>query len=620
MRLNKGQEEAIRHGQGPCMVLAPPGSGKTLIITRRTQYLIEEEKISPDQILVITFTRYAAREMRERFVTLTKGKNYPVTFGTFHSVFYGILKCAYGIGPANLLSENEQLEILRETLNQVEIESDLDVEDEDELLRELMREIGIVKNGLLHLRDFKSSQLSQGEFTEVFRTYEALKKQRQKFDFDDMLVQCYALFHKRPDILEKWQGKFPYILIDEFQDINRAQYEVIRMLAQPKNNLFAVGDDDQSIYGFRGAKPELMLYMKQEFPDLRIINLMLNYRSTEFIIGAATRVILHNDARFYKRVQSFREKGQSVHVQEVKDEAEESRYVAGRIQKQLNEKKPAGEIAVLYRAGMQARRISEVLNEYQIPFEMRDRIPDFYSHFIAKDILAYLKLAEGKRDRYLFLQIGNRPLRYLARNSMEHPKVSFEELRNFYCDKEWMQDIIDQFDVDIRMMENMAPYAAIQYIRKRIGYDDYLKEYAREHQIPLDQLTQVLRELEERCKPYRSFAEWEKHIEEYSRTLKMMESQMQSRKNRSQDKVQLMTMHSAKGLEFDSVYLIHANEGEVPYQKAVTKEEVEEERRMFYVAMTRAKNELTISYITEKNGNSMEPSRFVKELLGKASE
>lgn len=390
------------------------------------------------------------------------------------------------------------------------------------------------------------------------------------------------------------------------------------MLAQPGNNLFVVGDDDQSIYGFRGARPELMLYMKQEYENLRMIHLMLNYRSTEFIIGGASRVILHNESRFFKRAQSFRGKGENVHVQEVKDEAEESRYVAGRIRQQLNEKKPAGEIAVLYRAGIQARLISEVLSEYRIPFEMQDHIPDFYSHFIAKDILAYLRLAAGKRERYLFLQIGNRPLRYLSRSSMENSQVTFEDLRRFYLDKEWMQDIIDQFDVDIRMMENMAPYAAIQYIRKRIGYDEYLKEYAREHQIPFRQLMQVMEELEERCKPYRTFAEWEQHIEAYSRELKEQEQSRRNRKERARDKVQLMTMHSAKGLEFDSVYLIHANEGEVPYQKAVTKEELEEERRMFYVAMTRAKNELTISYITEKNGSSIAPSRFVKELLGKS--
>lgn len=616
MKLNRGQDEAIKHGNGPCMVLAPPGSGKTLIVTERTRYLIEESGVRPDQILVITFTRYAAREMKERFERLTAGKNYPVTFGTFHSIFYGILKCAYGIGANNLMSEKESSVLLQEVLDQTDIESTPEVEDEEELVRELLREVGMVKNGLYHLKDFHSKYLAQDEFAEVFRSYEHQKKELKKFDFDDMLVQCYALFRKKPEILQGWQKRFQYILIDEFQDINRVQYEVIRMLAAPRYNLFVVGDDDQSIYGFRGAKPELMLYMKQEFPSLRTISLTVNYRSTEFITGAAARVILHNDTRFYKRVQSFRGRGQNVHVQEVLDEQEEAQYVTEEIQKKLDQGIKPGEIAVLFRAAVQARMISEILSEHRIPFEMRDYVTNFYRHFIVKDMMAYLQLAAGKRDRSLFLTICNRPLRYLARNSMENRQVNFEDLRKFYCDKDWMLDIIDQFDVDVRMMKNMAPYAAIQYIRKKIGYDDFLKEYAEKHQISWKQLMDVMAELEERSKNFKSYDEWEIHIAKYTQELEEQQAKARKIKGERENKVQLMTIHSAKGLEFEDVFVIHANEGEIPHQKAEKKDEIEEERRLFYVALTRAKNNLCISYITQKNGNSIKPSRFVEELLG----
>ena len=616
MKLNRGQDEAIKHGNGPCMVLAPPGSGKTLIVTERTRYLIEESGVRPDQILVITFTRYAAREMKERFERLTAGKNYPVTFGTFHSIFYGILKCAYGIGANNLMSEKESSVLLQEVLDQTNIESTPEVEDEEELVRELLREVGMVKNGLCHLKDFHSKYLTQDEFAEVFRSYEHQKKELKKFDFDDMLVQCYALFRKQPEILQGWQKRFQYILIDEFQDINRVQYEVIRMLAAPRYNLFVVGDDDQSIYGFRGAKPELMLYMKQEFPSLRTISLTVNYRSTEFITGAAARVILHNDTRFYKRVQSFRGRGQNVHVQEVLDEQEEAQYVTEEIQKKLDQGIKPGEIAVLFRAAVQARMISEILSEHRIPFEMRDYVTNFYRHFIVKDMMAYLQLAAGKRDRSLFLTICNRPLRYLARNSMENRQVNFEDLRKFYCDKDWMLDIIDQFDVDVRMMKNMAPYAAIQYIRKKIGYDDFLKEYAEKHQISWKQLMDVMAELEERSKNFKSYDEWEIHIAKYTQELEEQQAKARKIKGERENKVQLMTIHSAKGLEFEDVFVIHANEGEIPHQKAEKKDEIEEERRLFYVALTRAKNNLCISYITQKNGNSIKPSRFVEELLG----
>ena len=616
MKLNRGQDEAIKHGNGPCMVLAPPGSGKTLIVTERTRYLIEESGVRPDQILVITFTRYAAREMKERFERLTSGKNYPVTFGTFHSIFYGILKCAYGIGANNLMSEKESSVLLQEVLDQTDIESTPEVEDEEELVRELLREVGMVKNGLCHLKDFHSKYLTQDEFAEVFRSYEHQKKELKKFDFDDMLVQCYALFRKKPEILQGWQKRFQYILIDEFQDINRVQYEVIRMLAAPRYNLFVVGDDDQSIYGFRGAKPELMLYMKQEFPSLRTISLTVNYRSTEFIIGAAARVILHNDTRFYKRVQSFRGRGQNVHVQEVLDEQEEAQYVTEEIQKKLDQGIKPGEIAVLFRAAVQARMISEILSEHRIPFEMRDYVTNFYRHFIVKDMMAYLQLAAGKRDRSLFLTICNRPLRYLARNSMENRQVNFEDLRKFYCDKDWMLDIIDQFDVDVRMMKNMAPYAAIQYIRKKIGYDDFLKEYAEKHQISWKQLMDVMAELEERSKNFKSYDEWEIHIAKYTQELEEQQAKARKIKGERENKVQLMTIHSAKGLEFEDVFVIHSNEGEIPHQKAEKKDEIEEERRLFYVALTRAKNNLCSSYITQKNGNSIKPSRFVEELLG----
>ena len=616
MKLNRGQDEAIKHGNGPCMVLAPPGSGKTLIVTERTRYLIEESGVRPDQILVITFTRFAAREMKERFERLTAGKNYPVTFGTFHSIFYGILKCAYGIGANNLMSEKESSVLLQEVLDQTDIESTPEVEDEEELVRELLREVGMVKNGLCHLKDFHSKYLTQDEFAEVFRSYEHQKKELKKFDFDDMLVQCYALFRKKPEILQGWQKRFQYILIDEFQDINRVQYEVIRMLAAPRYNLFVVGDDDQSIYGFRGAKPELMLYMKQEFPSLRTISLTVNYRSTEFITGAAARVILHNDTRFYKRVQSFRGRGQNVHVQEVLDEQEEAQYVTEEIQKKLDQGIKPGEIAVLFRAAVQARMISEILSEHRIPFEMRDYVTNFYRHFIVKDMMAYLQLAAGKRDRSLFLTICNRPLRYLARNSMENRQVNFEDLRKFYCDKDWMLDIIDQFDVDVRMMKNMAPYAAIQYIRKKIGYDDFLKEYAEKHQISWKQLMDVMAELEERSKNFKSYDEWEIHIAKYTQELEEQQAKARKIKGERENKVQLMTIHSAKGLEFEDVFVIHANEGEIPHQKAEKKDEIEEERRLFYVALTRAKNNLCISYITQKNGNSIKPSRFVEELLG----
>lgn len=615
-KLNREQEEAVKHKNGPCMVLAPPGSGKTLIVTTRTKNLIEEHYVPPEEILVITFTRYAAREMRDRFHAMTKGKQYPVTFGTFHSVFYGILKNVYGINGKNLLSEAESFQLLQEVLNTVDIESIPEVESEEELVRELLREIGLVKNGLYQLKNFKSEYLTKQEFEYVFRGYESEKKTQKKFDFDDMLVQCYALFKRCPDILSKWSSQFQYILVDEYQDINKVQYEVIKMLAGKRKNLFVVGDDDQSIYGFRGASPDFMLNMKKDFPGLKTISLSSNYRSTEPIISSASRVILHNESRFFKRVKSEHGEGKDVYILEVKDEMEEARVLATKIQNDMSSGETAGEIAVLYRAGIQARLITEMLSEYHIPFEMKEYIPNFYDHFIIRDFLAYMKLASGARDRHLFLQVMNRPVRYLARNSVISAQVKFDDFRKFYIDKEWMQDIIDQFELDLRIMKNITPYAAIQHIRKRIGYDEFLKKYAEEHQIVYGSLINVINEFEERCKEFKTFEELESHINKYEEDLAEQKENAKAFQNADKNKIQLMTMHAAKGLEFNRVYIIHANEGEVPYQKAKTKADIEEERRMFYVAMTRAKEMLHISYISEKNEIPLKRSRFVDEILG----
>ncbi len=617
MKLNKEQNDAVFHGEGPCMVLAPPGSGKTLVITRRVQHLIEKVHIPPEKILVITFTRYAAREMKERFEKLVNGMNYPVTFGTFHSVFYSILKQEYVINSHHLLSEQESLIILKESLNQTYIESDVQVEDEEELLRDIAQEIGVVKNGLYRLDEFHSQHLNTDEFTELFRAYESKKKQVHKFDFDDMLVQCYALFRKYSSVLHKWQRVFRYILIDEFQDINKVQYEVIKMLALPENNLFVVGDDDQSIYGFRGSDPEFMQDMRKDFPNLSVIPLSYNYRSTEYIVGAASRVIFHNEKRLRKQVMAFKDKGKSVHIQEVRDQAEECEYVVSELAKKLQEGWKPCEIAVLYRAGIHARMLTEMLKDRQISFQMKEYVPNFYKHFIVKDMLAYMQLAMGKRDRHLFLLICNRPVRYLARNAMSGEKISFEDLRRFYCDKEWMQDIIDQFDIDIRMIQNMAPYAAVQYIRKRIGYDDFLKKYCEEKGIPLQQCMEVLQEFEIRCKQYQNYQDLLEHVRVYTEELEEQEKRKGYKQSVEDEKIQLMTMHAAKGLEFRAVFIIHANEGDIPYQKAKSVKNLEEERRLFYVGMTRAKEELLISYYVENNGNRVERSRFVDEILGR---
>lgn len=607
MGFNEAQVQAIQHTDGPCLVLAGPGSGKTLTIVNRVKYLIEKQKVRPEEILVVTFTRFAAAEMKSRLCLVMGKRDLPVTVGTFHGIYYGILKWAYRMNQENILSETEKYQILRGVINKERME----IFDEEDFIQDIVAEIGKVKNNRIPLEEFVSEKCSADAFRNIYRNYERHRKELKKIDFDDMLVLCYELFRSRPDVLAQWQKKFRYVLIDEFQDINRIQYDVIRMLAQPENNLFVVGDDDQAIYGFRGADSELMLGFGKDFPDAKQILLGMNYRSTANIVQNSLKLIENNVERYSKKLEANREGGSCLHIQEVKDPVEEAEYVLEEIQKCKENGIKEEEIAILFRVHTDARAVVEAMVERKIPFQMKEHLPNIYEHFIAKDIMAYFRLATGKRRRQDFLQVMNRPKRYLGRDSVSGSQVSFEDMRKFYCDKDWMIDRIDQFEWDVKMLMKMAPYAAIQYIRKRIGYDDFLKEYAFTHQINRSDLNEVLAEIEEAAKAFSSVEEWFAHVEEYTETLKVKEKE----RNRPRPGVRLMTIHASKGLEFKQVFLIAANEGRIPYQKAKTDKEIEEERRLFYVAMTRAKDFLKICYVKIKNGKEVTPSRFVDELL-----
>ena len=607
MKFNDMQQKAVVHRTGPCQVLAGPGSGKTLTVVNRIRYLIEKCNVRPEEILVVTFTRYAAAEMRSRLAALMGRKNIPVTAGTFHGIYYGILKWAYKFDSRNILSEEEKYQILRSVISG----QDLEVFDEEDFLKDIAEEIGRIKNNRLPLEEFVSAKVDAGAFREIYRAYEERRKSLRKIDFDDMLVVCYELFRSRPDILAMWQKKFRYILVDEFQDINRVQYDVIRMLALPENNLYVVGDDDQAIYGFRGADSELMFQFLKDYPDAEQIVLGTNYRSTGNIVKNSLKVISHNKRRFQKKLTAVKDRGKCLHVQELKDPAEEAEYVADQIEQYIDAGNAAEETAVLFRIHTDARPLVEELIKRHIPFQIKEHLPNLYDHFIAKDIQAYLRLAIGGRERRDFLQVMNRPKRYIGRDSLPGAAVSFEDMRKFYCDKDWMMDRIDQFEWDVKMLAKMAPYAAIQYIRKRIGYDDFIRDHAYSHKVDRADLNDVLAELEESAKPCSSIEERLRHIEEYTETLRLKERQ----KSMDQEGVRLMTLHAAKGLEFDAVWLIEAVEGQIPYKKAKTDRETEEERRLFYVGMTRAREQLTVCYTKTKNGKAAEPSRFVDELL-----
>lgn len=614
MAFHESQLQAIHHRQGPMMVLAGPGSGKTTVITHRVKYLVEECSVEPGSILIITFTKAAAQEMRQRFEKLTEGRRLPVSFGTFHAVFFAILKRAYRYDASNIARDEQRTAIIRELVDRYQ----MDVEDEAEFISQILSEISLVKGEMMNLDYYYSKNCSEEMFKKLYQGYEKAMVEKSLLDFDDMLVLCYELFTQRKDILEAWQRKYQYILIDEFQDINRVQYEIVRMLAAPQNNLFIVGDDDQSIYRFRGAKPEIMLGFEKDYPQAKRVLLGINYRSTSNIVDYAGRLICHNKTRFEKEIRAARGAGRPVTTVGFADAPTETRTIVKEIQDYVQMGYRLSDIAVLYRTSMEPRLLMERLMEYNIPFQMRDALPNIYEHWITQDLLTYIRIAadslaeKHQAKRADALRIINRPKRYISREALDGQIVSWDQVKSWYRSKDWMVERIEDLEYDLKILKKLVPVAAVNYIRKAIGYDEYLKDYAEYRRMKPEELLELADQIQESASGYKTMDAWLLHMEEYGEQLKQ---QAQNREVRDQDCVALMTMHSAKGLEFPIVYIMDANERVTPHHKAVLDADLEEERRMFYVAMTRAKDRLHVYYTKERYGKPQERSRFIDEYL-----
>ena len=603
---NREQEEAITHKGGPLMVLAGPGSGKTLVITYRVKWLIENAGVHPSNILVITFTRAAAEEMKKRFFMFDGMENAPVTFGTFHSIFFMILRYAYRYTAANIIREDVKRRYIKEMTENMELE----IEDENEFLSGIINEISYVKGEMMSLSYYHSNNCSDELFAQIYEGYEKRLREENLIDFDDMLVFCYELLKEREDIRTLWQNKFQHILIDEFQDINKVQYEIIRMLAGKGDHLFIVGDDDQSIYRFRGARPEIMLGFEEDYPEAKKVILNTNYRCSEEIVEGAEHLISHNTKRFPKNMQAARGSKIPITFRNLKDAGEECTDILKGIRFYYKKGIPLEDMAVIFRTNTQPRLLVGRLMEYNIPFQMRDVIPNIFDHWIARNILTYIKLAMGNRDRKLFLQVMNRPKRYISRSMITEPQVDLKKLKQQTFGKKWLYEKIDKLEMDLYLLRKMEPYAAIQYIRNGIGYEDYMNEYAQFRRMNPDDLEEVLNQIQESAKEYHSFEEWFAYIESYGEELrKQMEAGRQQKSG-----VTLTTMHSSKGLEYEVVFVMDINEGVTPHKKAVKEADLEEERRLFYVAVTRAKTYLFLYSVKELYQKDAQISRYIGEL------
>ena len=608
----KSQSEAIRHVDGPLLVLAGPGSGKTTVVTKRVQYLVQDCSISPSSILVITFTKAAATEMKERFTRLMEQQAQPpggygnVSFGTFHAVFFNILKLSYGFTVANIITEETRRQYLKESVDRMKLE----IDDENEFLTGIAGEISLIKNERVELEHYFSKNCSEEVFRKIYEGYEERKKRARLIDFDDMLVYTWELLSQRKDILSAWQKKYQYILVDEFQDINRLQYDILRLLAEPENNLFIVGDDDQSIYRFRGARPEIMLNFRKVYPQSGQVLLNDNFRSTIQIVEAAGRVIARNKTRFPKNIIARGGDGALVQSLEFPDQQQECAYILREIQNWQARGGSLRQVAVIFRTNTQPRVVIQKLMEYNLPFRVRDQVPNLFQHWIARDLFCYMRLAMGSGLRKDLLPVLNRPKRYLSRECLNDERISWEYMLDFYKDKRYVCDRIERLQYDLKMMSRMGPFAAINYIRHVIGYEEYLKEYAGFRRMNVEDLLEVLSDLQESAREYHTYEEWFIYIEKYTEEME----QLKKRQQEVKDGVHLTTMHSSKGLEYEKVFILDAAEGITPYKKAVLEPDLEEERRMFYVAMTRAKKELTICWTKKVGSHEKKPSRFLEEM------
>lgn len=604
MQFNKAQIQAIQHNKGPCMVIAGPGSGKTTVLTHRVRYLIDRCGVKPSDILVITFTKAAAEQMKFKFKGLSEGRSSAVTFGTFHAVFFTILKAAYNYSARCIITPQVQHEFVKDQIHRLELEYD----DEKEAVDGVLSEISRVKGEAVNIDEYESRCIPPQSFRIIYMAYDDMLVRKHLIDFDDMIVQCSELLMQREDYRRAWQNKYKYILIDEFQDINKAQFDVVRILADEYRNLFVVGDDDQSIYGFRGSAPQIMLDFNKYYSDAVRIDMCINYRSTGNIVFASRAVAEENEHRYYKDITTYNSQGDTVSVYEFNSLNDEKAFLVSEIRRLIDTGIAADDIAVLSRTNVIGNMYMSRLESDGIPCCDYSVVQDIYEHWISKDILTYIRIALGSRERIDFLRIINKPLRYISRSYITQP-ADINALKRGYEGNEQMSKQVEKLVSDISMIRSMSPFAAVNYIRKGVGYDEYIRNYIYEHKADKEELYNVLDELAHRASQYMSLSQWLDGIAEYIRQCD------KDRQNNTADGVHMLTMHGSKGLEYKIVLVMDVCEGIIPYNKSILDEQIEEERRLFYVAMTRAKEKLYLLYPKQRYNKDTTRSRFIEELL-----
>lgn len=615
-KLNENQKRAVEHLNGPCMVLAGPGSGKTRVITYRIANMVVNKEIKPTSILAISFTKASSVEMKNRALSLSKDyRMNKVTYGTFHSVFFRILRYFVKYDLDSILDEKSKRLALKGIMKNLNIEN----ADDDETVGQVINEISFVKNELMDKYDFDSEILSSDEFIKTYNMYEEYKSQINKIDFDDMLIKTYELLLNNNQALQRVRSAYKYILVDEFQDINKVQFEVLKLIANPMNNIFVVGDEDQSIYGFRGSRPDFLLEFEEYFEGTNKVVLDINYRSKEEIIDIANRLIEKNENRYEKVIKCGQGNGAQINYVSPEDSEEEAVFIAKDILEEIKKDYVEySDFAVIYRTNIQSRALVDVFMDMRIPFVVKDSIITIYDHWAAQDILAYLRIGLNPQNNKDWVRIINKPFRYISKDNVNMVKDESDFINALInkCNLHPKQvKTINDLDIDLSYLKTLNPKNAISYIRTSLDYDRYILDYCTNRKIKTNGLIEILNELESSATNFKTIKDYLEHIDRVKSEL------VDNKNNKNTDGVIFTTMHSAKGLEFKNVYIIGANEGTIPHEKSYEIEDdekkieqIEEERRLMYVAITRAEENLYISSPINKYGKKVSKSRFIDDI------
>ena len=617
MNLSKEQKKAINHIKGPALVLAVPGAGKTTVLIHRTGNLILNHGISPENILSITFSRASANDMKNRFNKIYGDISHiPVHFSTIHSFSFSLIReYAYRNRLQYTLIEDNKKEFNKyNILKRIYYSINKDYITEEKL-ETLVNSIGYIKNMLISPEEFVNMfNIDIYKFVDIYNFYEKYKRANNLIDFDDMLTIALEILKKDNYLLNKYRNRYNFIQVDEGQDTSKIQMEIIKILSSPKNNLFIVADDDQSIYGFRGAYPKGLFDFNTVYKNSKIYYMEENYRSSRNIVSICNKFIKQNTLRYDKNIFTKNKFIEPVNIVKVKTLEEQYKFLI----KELKRENNYNNSAILYRNNISAIGLIEYLERNNIPFYMKDVKINFFNHWIVEDLLAFFNLANEPKDIYSFERIYYKMKGFISKKQLHYIKTMnsnssvFDRLLDLPGLNEFYRKNILDLKLNFKKLSKMKPYDGIIFIEKELEYTDYLRESCMKFGHTLDSLKTILYYL-------KIIASNVENLIEFRGRLKFLEYLSAQSKN-NMNAITLSTIHSAKGLEFENVYMIDLIEGDFPNVTSIDEfnkgniEILEEERRLFYVGMTRAKESLNLITIKEKNNKKVQPSRFLVEL------